>query len=46
MLFQEIDINNWITDELHLMLRISDVLFQFYFTNLSNKKILQIMHKH
>lgn len=28
MLFQAIDQNNWIPDELHLMLRISDVLFQ------------------
>ena len=34
MLFQEIDQNNWIIDELHLMLRISDVLFQCLFYEL------------
>ncbi|GET03367.1 hypothetical protein GLOIN_2v1766279 [Rhizophagus clarus] len=38
MLFQEIDQNNWIIDELHLMLRISDVLFQCLFYELIKKK--------
>ena len=38
MLFQEIDQNNWITDELHLMLRISDVLFQCLFYELIKQK--------
>ncbi len=38
MLFQEIDHNNWITDELHLMLRISDVLFQCLFYELVKQK--------
>ncbi|GES80122.1 hypothetical protein GLOIN_2v1817388 [Rhizophagus clarus] len=38
MLFQEIDQNNWIIDELHLMLQISDVLFQCLFYELIKKK--------
>lgn len=38
MLFQEVDQNNWIIDELHLMLRISDVLFQCLFYELTKKK--------
>ena len=38
MLFQEIDQNNWIPDELHLMLRISDILFQCLFYELVKQK--------
>jgi hypothetical protein len=38
MLFQEINQNNWIPDELHLMLRISDVLFQCLFYELVKYK--------
>ncbi|PKY59254.1 hypothetical protein RhiirA4_514775 [Rhizophagus irregularis] len=38
MLFQAIDQNNWIPDELHLMLRISDVLFQCLFYELMKHK--------
>src|SRR5204862_7400055 len=38
MLFQQIDQNNWIPDELHLMLRISDVLFQCLFHELVKQK--------
>src|SRR5947207_13780578 len=38
MLFQEIDQNNWIPDELHLMLRISYVLFQCLFYELVKQK--------
>ena len=38
MLFQAIDQNNWIPDELHLMLRISDILFQCLFYELMKHK--------
>jgi hypothetical protein len=38
MLFREINQNNWIPDELHLMLRISDVLFQCLFYELTKQK--------
>ncbi|POG78942.1 hypothetical protein GLOIN_2v1766279, partial [Rhizophagus irregularis DAOM 181602=DAOM 197198] len=38
MLFQALDQNNWIPDELHLMLRISDVLFQCLFYELMKHK--------
>ncbi|RGB40772.1 hypothetical protein C1646_752871 [Rhizophagus diaphanus] len=38
MLFCEINQNNWIPDELHLMLRISDVLFQCLFHELVKQK--------
>ena len=37
-LFQEIDLHNWITDELHLMLRISDVLLQCLFYELVKRR--------
>ena len=45
MLFQEIDQNNWIIDELHLMLQISDILFQCLFYEFTKKKILQMTGK-
>jgi hypothetical protein len=38
MLFQEIDQGNWIPDELHLMLQISDVLLQCLFYELIKQK--------
>jgi hypothetical protein len=38
MLFQAIDQSNWIPDELHLMLRISDVLLQCLFYELVKQK--------
>ena len=38
MLFQTIDQSNWIPDELHLMLRISDVLFQCLFYELVKQR--------
>ena len=37
-LFEAIEQSNWITDELHLMLRISDVLFQCLFYELVKQK--------
>lgn len=44
-LFTAIDDANWIPDELHTMLRISDILMQcFFYELMRKKKNLQILH--